>query len=372
MRSRTKPEIILDYDAAWKWLMETFLEALMRLLYPDVAADIAWERGFQFLDQELNQVSRGIRPRKGAVDKLVRVWLKDGADIVVLIHIEFQAQKDDSFSLRMRLYQARIYDKHRLEVYSFGILGDDDPNWRPTEHGWERWRTGSIVRFRTCKLLDHEPVLREMAAAGDLLATLFCIHLDSFDRNRKAADWLTWKVEITTGLLERGFGQTDIDDLLVFLDWLVVLPEPEAQHYEAEVLKMTKKKFEELYSPWERKVVARRDPELRAALIPKLREELIPVLREELRPKLREELSQEVTQEVTQQVTQEVTQQVTQRVKMQTLIALLRQKFPAAPESLEAQVAALRAPDALDRLLLTVVQAGSVADFERALSGLTS
>jgi hypothetical protein len=45
-----------------------------------------------FLEQELRQVMRRTKRQKRAVDKLARVWLVDGIETVLLIHVEFQHQ----------------------------------------------------------------------------------------------------------------------------------------------------------------------------------------------------------------------------------------------------------------------------------------
>ena len=45
-----------DYDSPWKEGMELYFKELMQFFFPDIAREIAWAKGYQFLDKELQQV----------------------------------------------------------------------------------------------------------------------------------------------------------------------------------------------------------------------------------------------------------------------------------------------------------------------------
>ena len=45
----------------------------MFFFFPDIAADIDWEREYEFLDQELQKITRQASSAQGRVDKLVRI-----------------------------------------------------------------------------------------------------------------------------------------------------------------------------------------------------------------------------------------------------------------------------------------------------------
>ena len=93
-----------DYDGPWKEILETYFEAFMRFFFPKAAADIDWSRGYEFLDKELQQVVRDAELGRRLVDKLVKVWRKNGAETWILIHIEVQGQKEETFTERMYVY----------------------------------------------------------------------------------------------------------------------------------------------------------------------------------------------------------------------------------------------------------------------------
>lgn len=51
-------EVRADYDGAWKEGVEQYFEAFLAFFFPDIQAEIDWERGYDFLDQELQQLMR--------------------------------------------------------------------------------------------------------------------------------------------------------------------------------------------------------------------------------------------------------------------------------------------------------------------------
>ena len=76
-----------DYDSPWKEALEYYFEAFMAFFFSQAHADIAWSRGYEFLDKELQQVVRDAELGRRLADKLVKVWRNDGQEAWVLVHI---------------------------------------------------------------------------------------------------------------------------------------------------------------------------------------------------------------------------------------------------------------------------------------------
>src|SRR5581483_10979867 len=96
--TRTRDSIdgggMADFDSPWKEALELYFPAFLLLFYPHIHADIDWPRGHEFLNKELQRLApKGGRGRL-YVDKLVKVWRKDGREAWVLIHVEVQTQRD--------------------------------------------------------------------------------------------------------------------------------------------------------------------------------------------------------------------------------------------------------------------------------------
>ena len=80
----TEPD---DYDNPWKQALEGAFPEFMAFYFPEAAARIDWQRGHEFLDQELRQVVRDAESGKRHVDKLARVLLLDGQEEWIYIRL---------------------------------------------------------------------------------------------------------------------------------------------------------------------------------------------------------------------------------------------------------------------------------------------
>jgi hypothetical protein len=148
-----------DYDSPWKDALDRYFERCLAFFFPHIHAEIDWSRGYEMLDKELQPIIRRAERGRLYVDKLVKVWLEDGQERWILIHIEVQASREGEFAERMHVYNHRIADRYGREVISLAILIDDDPNWRPSRHeyigtrgrsGWPRGCTIGAWPRRTC------------------------------------------------------------------------------------------------------------------------------------------------------------------------------------------------------------------------------
>jgi hypothetical protein len=75
-----------DYDSPWKEALERYLPQFLEFFFPEAHGDICWERGYEFLDKELQQVVRDAELGRRLADKLVKVWRTGGEEVWVLIH----------------------------------------------------------------------------------------------------------------------------------------------------------------------------------------------------------------------------------------------------------------------------------------------
>ena len=114
------------FDEAWKQVIERFFPDLLRFFVPQLYADVAFSRGVEFLNIEMEQLSqRSIDGAKFA-DKLAKVYLKDGTEQWILVHIEVQGDAEEEFSKRMFRYFYRIYDRHGKPIVSIALMTGAD------------------------------------------------------------------------------------------------------------------------------------------------------------------------------------------------------------------------------------------------------
>ena len=90
-----------DYDSPWKDVLERYFTAFTAFFFPAVHEGIDWERGYTFLDKELQQIARDARLGRRYADKLIQVWRRDGDEVWVVVHVEVQGQYEANFAERM-------------------------------------------------------------------------------------------------------------------------------------------------------------------------------------------------------------------------------------------------------------------------------
>jgi hypothetical protein len=223
------------YDSPWKEAIERYFEFLMALFFPHMHAAIDWTKGYTFLDTELQQIKRDSEQGKRMADKLVQVYLKNGDQAWILIHIEIQAQEVAIFEYRMYIYHARIFDHYQREVVSLAILGDDNPRWRPATYRHERWGCELTFRFPTVKLLDYRERWEELEQSDNPFATIVMAHLKAQETRHDPQQRGQWKFTLVRRLYELGYEREDILELFRMIDWLMGLPEPEDALFQQEL-----------------------------------------------------------------------------------------------------------------------------------------
>jgi hypothetical protein len=115
-----------DYDNPWKEALSFYFQPFMAFFFPQIESHIDWDKGYEFLDKEFQQIVREAEQGKIYADKLVKVWQKNGSEIWLLIHVEIQSQVQAEFSERMYVYNYRIFDRYRRPVLSLAVLADEE------------------------------------------------------------------------------------------------------------------------------------------------------------------------------------------------------------------------------------------------------
>lgn len=231
-----------DFDNPWKEALEEFFEPFLAFVFNDVHAAIDWNRSFEWLDKELMQIVPDAEQGKRFVDKLVKVWLRDGTENWILIHIEVQSQIDESFAERMYVYNYRVFDRYNRRVASLAILGDDQPGWRPDRFGYELLGCKVELRFRTVKLLDYAGRIAELERDENPFALLVLAHLKTLETRNAVADRLQYKTRIVRVLLEHGWASDRVMRVFRIVDWLMDLPDEQSRIFWKDVTQLQQEK----------------------------------------------------------------------------------------------------------------------------------
>ena len=68
------------------------------------------------------------------VDLLVKVWLKNGRQQWMLLHVEVQHARVAHFAARLYRYNYRAFDVYGRPVITLAVLADAHPHWRPNHY----------------------------------------------------------------------------------------------------------------------------------------------------------------------------------------------------------------------------------------------
>ena len=219
------PDHAADYDNPWKEALDYYFEPFLLLVFPHIWGDIDWQRGYESLDKELQRVVRDAETGKRHADKLLKVWLQDGQETWVLIHVEVQSQVDSDFAERMFTYHYRIFDRYHQQVVSLAVLGDESPTWRPQGYGYDRWGCSINLTFPIVKLLDYCNNLPLLETSDNPFAVVVLAHLQSQMTRRDLQTRFEWKRRLVLGLYERGYSRENILELFRLIDWMMTLPD---------------------------------------------------------------------------------------------------------------------------------------------------
>ena len=145
-------------DQAWKNALQALFPHALEFFLPALEAHRDKGRPFEFLEQELRAVSRGVR-RGGVVDALVKVPLQEGAESWLLLHVEIQgrtASGEVPFPERMFSYAARIWDRYHRRITALAVLTERSGTRVPDRFVLEAYGTELAYRYNLRALAQED------------------------------------------------------------------------------------------------------------------------------------------------------------------------------------------------------------------------
>ncbi len=214
-----------DYDTPWKEVIEQYFPEFIAFFFPQAYGDIDWQKGYEFLDKELQQITKDAEIGRKYVDKLVRVWLKSGDDAWAIIHADIQSQTEKDFAGRMYTYNYRLFDRYRRHAASFAILGDSSAGWRPDIFEQNLWGCDIRFRFPVIKLSDYEKDRDNLRQNNNPFALIVMAHLLAQTTAKNHEKRMIEKLALIKELYRKKFSKQNIINLFRFIDWIMALPE---------------------------------------------------------------------------------------------------------------------------------------------------
>jgi len=213
-----------EQDAPWKRILRRLFRPMIQLCSPPLYRLVDWRRGYEFLENELQKLTIDSQTSKHAVDKLVKVFLKNGEERWILVHIEVQSSRQGEFPMRMWRYNALLRLQHNKPVVSLAILTDNNPRWRPEQYLDEL--AGCEIRFKypVIKVLDYADRWEELETSDNPFASVLMAQLRAIQTRKNASARYEARWDITRRLYERGYNKEQIRDIFAFMDWIMHLP----------------------------------------------------------------------------------------------------------------------------------------------------
>ena len=213
-----------DQDSPWKRILRQYFREAIEFFFPDIAKLLDWTQPPEFLDKEFVKIAPDAKVGRRFADQLVRVKLKRGQDLVLLIHVEVQAAPEKLFAERIFVYSLRIFDYFRQPAISLAILCDARLTWRPQEYSFQLPQTKLKFEFGIVKLLDYRERMAELDASRNPFAVVVKAHLKLQETKQDNLSRKVWKMRLVRQLYEAGYNQEQVLNLFNFLDWVLVLP----------------------------------------------------------------------------------------------------------------------------------------------------
>jgi len=230
-------------DSLWKAILEDVFDDFLRFFYQDADTLFDVDRGFEFLDKELEELfpqedDTNIR----YVDKLVKVFLKDGQEKWILVHVEVQGYRDLHFEERMFTYYYRIKDRYQHDITAWAIFTDNHVNYHPIEFNSEFLGTSVCYKFNTYKVIAQDEALLKLSnnPFSVIVLTVLLEIKKSVFQDKELIDL---KIGLVKNLLEKGFSKEKIRQLLNFLKYYVRLKEENAEIFEHKLSHLTGKTY---------------------------------------------------------------------------------------------------------------------------------
>ena len=171
-------------------------------------------------------------------DKLVSVFLKNGNEQWILIHIEIQAYTDPDFAERMFIYYYRAFDRYAQKIVAMALFADDSKSYKPDVYRYEYYKTKHIYEYRTYKVLEQNEealINSDNPFAMVILAALYRI------RNEQETPEIQYdfKLQLIRMLIAQKIPKSKILHLLIFIDSLVKLSEKYQRQINSEIETLT-------------------------------------------------------------------------------------------------------------------------------------
>ena len=230
-------------DLLWKGIIEELCDDFLLYFYPDDFDTFDIERGIEFLDKELEQLFPTSKEKPRHVDKLLKIYLKNGSERWILVHVEVQGNPDPLFDKRIYIYNYRIFDRYDQMVSSVAIFTDSNKKYHPKEYKSSFLGTEISFKFKTYKVLEQD--LKILRASNNPFATVIETAYLALKKGKIDDDSLyDLKIDLVRRMFKKNFSKNKIRAMLGFIKFYVRFENPEkGLNFDFDIDKITNKTY---------------------------------------------------------------------------------------------------------------------------------
>jgi hypothetical protein len=220
------------YDILWKGMLEEVFGDLLRFVDPEIEKVLDLSRDVEFLDKELAKIYPEPEKKSNTrvVDKLVKVYRRDGGETWMLLHVEIQGRNENGFAERMHRYYYRLLDRHERDVAALAILTGLDGRNVPDKYERRTFWGRILYEYKTLCITDYTN--EELAASYNPFAIVMLVAKEALikfkgsdgDRDKTL---LEQKLLIVRLLQKAQFSERKVKAILIFLNNYVLFKKPE-------------------------------------------------------------------------------------------------------------------------------------------------
>ncbi|WP_153722812.1 RpnC/YadD family protein [Sporosarcina cascadiensis] len=153
----------------------------------------------------------------------MKVYLKEGGEQWILIHIEVQGVNEEDFSKRMFQYFYRIFDRYEKKIAALAIMTSPYKNNYPKSFQYDFFCTTLNYKYTICKVFDYDDdMLRHSDSLFSkiILAAKYLYKTDNEEQKR-----YVFKSQLMRELIRnQSYSRLSVQAVLHFVDYLLKLP----------------------------------------------------------------------------------------------------------------------------------------------------
>ncbi len=216
---------MITRDLLWKGIIEDLFEDFLHFYFADLVVEVDFEKGFEFLDKELQQIYPESALGQRFADKLAKVFLKNGVELWLLVHVEVQGYSDHDFSERMFTMFYRLRDRYHVNVCQLAIFTDESPTFSPSTFKYEKFGTWLNYGYRTWKLLENPPEV--LAESDNIFAWVMEAAWGGLPLFKNDTALYHQKTNLVKKLLTKNISKQTIRRLFQFIEYYAHFEKPE-------------------------------------------------------------------------------------------------------------------------------------------------